>query len=210
MNILIVYAHPEPRSMSGAMKDCAVETLVALGHTVVVSDLYAMQFNPVASRSDMQQPADELYFQLQIEQAAALRENTFSSDISIEQEKVRQSELLIFQFPLWWYSVPAIMKGWIDRVLSYGFAYGGGASLQGRRALLSLTTGGPEHTYQPDMRGTLDLLLKHITDGTFALCGIESLPPFVVYAASRTSHEQRQAALEEYRQRLTAIAGNPP
>lgn len=206
MNTLIVYAHPEPHSFTAALKNCAVETLSNLGHDVVVSDLYAMNFNPVAGPSDMLAAADTQYFQLQVEQNAALRDGTLSEDIRREQEKVLWAELLIFQFPMWWYSVPAIAKGWIDRVLSYGFAYGPGASLRGRKALLSLTTGGPEHSYQPETRGTIDLLLKHLTDGTFRLCGMEALPPFVAYSAARTSNEQRQEYLRLYAERLEEIA----
>lgn len=202
MNTLIVYAHPEPQSFTAALKNCAVTTLTGLGHDVVVSDLYAMNFNPVAGPDDMRIAADRQYFQLQVEQNVALRDGTFSEDIRSEQEKVLRAELLILQFPMWWYSLPAIAKGWIDRVLSYGFAYGAGASLQGRKALLSLTTGGPEHSYQPETRGTVDLLLKHLTDGTFRLCGMETLAPFVAYGAARVSDEQRQEYLRLYAERL--------
>ncbi len=205
MNTLIIYAHPEPQSFNAAMKQRAVDTLAARGHEVVVSDLYAMKFNPVAGPGDTTQPVDNSYFHLQIEQAAALLNSTSSSDIRTEQEKVRRAELLIFQFPMWWYSVPAIMKGWIDRVLSYGFAYGGGASLQGKRALIATTTGGPEHSYQPDIRGSVDLLLKHLTDGVFGLCGMEALSPFIVYAAARSSDVQRKAALDEYEKVLLKL-----
>lgn len=202
MNTLIVYAHPEPQSFTAALKNCAVTTLTGLGHDVVVSDLYAMNFNPVAGPGDMRITADRQYFQLQVEQNVALRDGTFSEDIRSEQEKVLWAELLILQFPMWWYSLPAIAKGWIDRVLSYGFAYGAGASLRGRKALLSLTTGGPEHSYQPETRGTIDLLLKHLTDGTFRLCGMETLAPFVAYGAARVSDEQRQEYLRLYVERL--------
>lgn len=205
MNTLIVYAHPEPQSFTAALKNCAVTTLTGLGHDVVVSDLYAMNFNPVAGPNDMRIAADRQYFQLQVEQNVALRDGTFSEDIRSEQEKILWAELLILQFPMWWYSLPAIAKGWIDRVLSYGFAYGAGASLQGRKALLSLTTGGPEHSYQPETRGTVDLLLKHLTDGTFRLCGMETLAPFVAYGAARVSDEQRQKYLRLYAERLEEI-----
>lgn len=205
MNTLIVYAHPEPQSFTAALKNCAVTTLTGLGHDVVVSDLYAMNFNPVAGPNDMRIAADRQYFQLQVEQNVALRDGTFSEDIRSEQEKILWAELLILQFPMWWYSLPAIAKGWIDRVLSYGFAYGAGVSLQGRKALLSLTTGGPEHSYQPETRGTVDLLLKHLTDGTFRLCGMETLAPFVAYGAARISDEQRQEYLRLYAERLKEI-----
>jgi NAD(P)H dehydrogenase (quinone) len=208
MNTLIVYAHPEPQSFTAALKNCALTTLSSLGHDVIVSDLYAMNFNPVAGPNDMRTTADRSYFHLQVEQNLALRDGTFSDDIRREQEKVLWAKVVIFQFPMWWYSVPAIAKGWIDRVLSYGFAYGAGTSLKGRKALLSLTTGGPEHSYQPETRGTVDLLLKHLTDGTFRLCGMETLPPFVAYAAARTSQEQRQEYLHLYAERLREITAS--
>jgi NAD(P)H dehydrogenase (quinone) len=124
MNVLIVYAHPEPKSFNGAMKDVAVETLRGAGHEVVVSDLYAMGFNPVAGQGDMMGERSKTEsFSLAREQTVAYENGTLASDIKVEQEKLRKADLVIFQFPIWWFGMPAIMKGWADRVFARGFAY---------------------------------------------------------------------------------------
>ncbi|WP_246014345.1 NAD(P)H-dependent oxidoreductase [Paenibacillus rhizophilus] len=124
MNVLIVYAHPEPESFNGALKDLAVAALTEEGHLVQVSDLYAMKFKAAADRDDFLMPVNPDFFKYQLEQGHASRTNTFSPDIKEEQEKLLWADFVIFQFPLWWYSVPAILKGWFDRVFASGFVYG--------------------------------------------------------------------------------------
>eukprot|EP01034_Spumella_vulgaris_P015677 gene15677-20033_t len=124
MKVLIVYAHSQPTSFNGALLRKAVETLEAEGHEVQVSDLYAMGFNPVASEADFKARRFEGHLQYDREQKAAVAAGSFSDEIAAEIDKVQWCDLLILQFPLWWYSVPAIMKGWFDRVFANGLMYG--------------------------------------------------------------------------------------
>ena len=126
MNVLIVYAHEEPKSFNGAMKDSAVQVLQGLGHSVVVSDLYAMRFNPVGGKQDFTVLADPDFFKYGVEQTKASEAKTFSAEVAAEQDKLFRADFLIFQFPLWWFGLPAILKGWVDRVFAAGLTYGGG------------------------------------------------------------------------------------
>ena len=124
MQILIVYAHPEPTSFNAAMKDLAVETLTAQGHSVVVSDLYAMGWNAVAGPQDVTGArSDTSRFSLAREQTHAMEQGNIAVDIAAEQAKLTAADLVIFQFPIWWFGMPAILKGWADRVFARGFAY---------------------------------------------------------------------------------------
>ena len=147
MNVLIVYAHPEPRSFNGSLKDVAVRTLQALGHEVVVSDLYAMAFQPVVGPADfLGERANAQTLSIPREQTRAYETGTLAPDIVAEQDKLRRANLVIFHFPLWWFGMPAILKGWADRVLARGFAYVAGRKydtglLAGRLAMISTTTG---------------------------------------------------------------------
>ena len=102
INVLIVYAHPEPTSFAGAMKDVAVSALTAAGHRVEVSDLYAERFNPVAGRHDFKTAADPARFHYQSEQLHASRTGGFAADLAREQERLMRADLLVFIFPLWW------------------------------------------------------------------------------------------------------------
>jgi len=211
VHTLIVYAHEEPHSFNAAMKNLAVHNLEAQGHSVVVSDLYWMKFKAVADGEDFLERRDRSYLKRQLEEKAAAELGTLSHDIVIEQRKLLAADLVILQFPLWWFGLPAVLKGWVDRVMTMGFAYGGGqrydqGGLKGRRAMLALTTGGPETAYGEDgINGPMDRILFPIQHGMLYFCGLEVLPPFVVYGPAHQSHEQRVAELERYHHRLLAL-----
>lgn len=92
---------------------------------VVVSDLYKMNFNPVAQKSDFKYLKNNNFFKYPIEQEHSYKNNILSKEIKSELSKLLWADIIIFQFPLWWSSVPAILKGWFDKVLIYGGIYGG-------------------------------------------------------------------------------------
>ncbi|XP_052504587.1 ribosyldihydronicotinamide dehydrogenase [quinone] isoform X2 [Budorcas taxicolor] len=122
--VLIVYAHQEPRSLNGSLKDVAVAELSQQGCTVTVSDLYAMDFEPRATGKDITGTlSNPGFFNYGVETHKAYEKRSLSSDIIEEQKKLQEADLVIFQFPLYWFSVPAVLKGWMDRVLCQGFAF---------------------------------------------------------------------------------------
>jgi NAD(P)H dehydrogenase (quinone) len=120
MNVLLVLAHPERRSFNGAMFDAAQAELQAAGHAVVTSDLYRMGFDPVSSRRNFVTVKDADYLKLQAEEAWASEVGGFAADVDAEIAKVESADLMIWQFPLWWFGMPAILKGWVDRVFAMG------------------------------------------------------------------------------------------
>lgn len=196
MNILLVYAHPEPASFNGAMKNQAVDTLSSSGHQVTVSDLYAMHWQAAAGANDFTDRVHPDTLRLQTEQAHAWSGKTFASDLAAEMAKLEAAELVIFQFPLWWWSIPAILKGYIDRVFAYGFAYGRGShALAGKKALCCLTTGGPQQAFVPGERDTVLELLRPVHKGVFHFCAMEVLPPFVAYGAAKVDEGERREYL---------------
>lgn len=211
MRALIVVAHPEPRSMNGAMRRTAEEALTAAGHEVLVSDLYASGFKAVADAADFAVRHDPDFFKYQVEQARAWEAGTLAADVREEQRRLLWADLVLFQFPLWWFSVPAILKGWFDRVLAPGFAYGNGrffdtGGMRGRRAMLAVTTGGLPHMYGEDGRyGPIERQLHHVTYGTLAFVGFDVLPTFAVHGPARIGEEARRAELDRYRILLSGI-----
>ena len=224
MNVFIVHAHPEQRSLSGSLRDVAVETLTRLGHEVQVSDLYAMSWKPTADHGDF--PAVDGEKRLFYGQASkkAFLAGTQAPDVAAEQEKLLWADAVIFQFPLWWYSMPAILKGWVERVFAYGFAYGvgrhdgehwgdrfGEGRLLGRRAMLSLTIGGREPHYSTrGVNGALDDVLWPIQHGILYYPGMAVLPPFTVYEADRLSAEGWTDTAAAYRTRLEGLFTETP
>ncbi|EYU47882.1 NADPH-dependent FMN reductase [Acinetobacter baumannii 1457504] len=95
-----------------------------MGHQVEISDLYAMQFNPLASKEDFLELNQPDYFNYALEQRNATKQQLLATDIQAEIDKVKRADLIILNFPLYWTSVPAILKGWIDRVFVSGLFYG--------------------------------------------------------------------------------------
>ncbi|MEK1939512.1 MAG: NAD(P)H-dependent oxidoreductase [Pseudomonas sp.] len=212
MNILIVHAHPEPQSFCTAMKDLAVSTLEQAGHQVQVSDLYAINWNPVASAADFAARSNPDYLVYALEQRHAHGQGALAADISAELDKLLAADVVIFNFPMFWCSVPAILKGWIDRVLVSGVCYGGlrfydRGGLSGKKAMLSFTLGAQPHMFANEqaIHGELSLMLRHLQRGTLAYAGLSVLPPFAAYHVPYIDHDARTTMLADYREQLLRL-----
>lgn len=217
MNILIVHAHPEPQSFCAAMKDLAVTTLQQAGHSVQVSDLYAMNWNPLASAADFQQRSNPDYLVYALEQRYAHGRQALAADIAGELDKLLWADVLILNFPLFWCSVPAILKGWIDRVLVSGVCYGGlrfydRGGLAGKRALLSFSLGGQAHMFADEdaVHGDWEPMLRPLQRGTLAYAGFAVLPPFAAYHVPYISQQAREEILEQYADYLLQLESIEP
>lgn len=211
MNVLIVHAHHEPRSFNSALKDCAVEQLSAVGHAVQVSDLHAMGWNPVASAADFGSRANPDYLVYALEQRHNFEAGTLAPDIAAEIARVQWCDLLILNFPLYWFSMPAILKGWIDRVMISGVFYGGRriydrGGMCGKRALVTLTLGGREQMFGAGaIHGEIETLLRPLLQGSLAYCGFTVLPPFIGYHVPYVDDAARGQILADYRQHLATL-----
>ncbi|MBB5825846.1 NAD(P)H-dependent oxidoreductase [Micromonospora carbonacea] len=223
MKTLIVYAHPEPRSLNGSLKDVAVSTLAAAGHEVRVSDLYAMNWKAVVDAADFGGYATSP-LRVIPSSGGAYDAGALTPDVTGEQEKLLWADTVILQFPLWWYTMPAILKGWVDRVFSFHFAYGvgvhdetrygerfGEGMLLGRRAMLSVTVGGPQSHYTDrGINGPIEDLLFPIHHGILYYPGMEVLPPFVSFGADRMSDGEFEDAAKRWRERLLTLETTAP
>ncbi|MEJ8572651.1 NAD(P)H-dependent oxidoreductase [Microbaculum marinum] len=211
MKVFIVYAHPEPTSFCAALKNHAVATLEAAGHEVLVSDLYAENFNPVAGRHDFLGVHDPDRFHYQNEQLHAAEGGGFSPELAREQERLQWCDVAILVFPLWWSNLPAILKGWADRVLAYGFAYLDGLRFErglfkGKRGMVCVTTGGTTERFSPDgVYGPIGPILRPANRGVFEYLGMEVIDPFVAYAAPRVDDDERRQYLSAWEQRLKQL-----
>ncbi|HEY9238457.1 MAG TPA: NAD(P)H-dependent oxidoreductase, partial [Burkholderiaceae bacterium] len=216
MNVLIVYAHPEPHSFNRAMLDAATETLQSCGHRVTVSDLYAMKFNPVADAADFTERRFPDALQYDREQKHATEHSLYAPDIQAEIDKLLACDLLLLQFPLWWFSVPAILKGWIDRVFVNGLVYGKGrrfdaGGMRGKRALVSITTACFPEMVEPDgLLAHLDINLWHLQHGTLAYAGFDVLEPAAAWSIHYTDDARRRGYLDAWRERLRQIEAEAP
>ena len=214
MNTLIVFAHPEAQSFCATMKNTAADVLKEQGK-VEISDLYAMRFKAVADESDFLERENKDYFNYALEQRAAQKNGTLSPDIVAELEKIERADFLLFIFPLYWYSVPAILKGYFDRVFVSGKAYGGKRIYQkggfsGKRASLAFSLGGHQGLFgQNGIHGELETLLKPILQGTLGYVGLDVLKPFVAYHVPYIKESARHAILDNFERYLKNLDSVP-
>lgn len=217
MNVLIVVAHPERQSLNHAMGEVMRERFASRGWTVTVVDLYAQRFHATPSPADFRSLHNPDRFSLAHEQRHAAKRNAYRVDILQQQEKVQRADFIIFQFPLWWYAVPAILKGWVERILGNGFAYDDShmfenGLLKGKRAMLSLTTGGTRAELDEDSvyTGTVEEFLRAFSGGVLAFCGIQPDPPFIAYAVSKMNDEERRQMFDSLRARIDGVVASFP
>jgi len=211
MKFLCVLAHPEPASFTASLAHYGMRALEEEGHVVDVADLYAMQFDPVSDRRNFMEPFDPTRFDQQAEERFASANAGFSPDLQREMDRLSSCDVLVLQFPIWWLGMPAIMKGWIDRVFAIGRTYGGGrwfdrGIMRGKKAMLAVTIGGTKEAYSNDgIYGPALDVLRPINHGILAFCGFEVVEPFIAFAPGRKSDAERQAIFDAYANRLLNI-----
>lgn len=162
MKHLIISAHPNPQSFNRALVEEVIKATRQVGAETVVRDLYTLDFNPVLSWSELN----------------ATMEGIFPAEIKFEQKLIAEAELITFIYPLWWMGFPAILKGYLDRILSYGFAYQNenGVSvglLRNKKMQHFITMGNSIEKYQ--QLGFDKALKSCLVDGLFNFCGITDI-----------------------------------
>lgn len=208
--------------MTRQLVDVSTQTLQQQGHNVVHSDLYAMRWKAVFDEHDFPSRANPTRLSFIAESAHAYSTGHQTADVVAEQTKLRTADAVILQFPLWWFGVPAILKGWIERVYAFGFGYGykdgtnthryGDGMLAGKRALVCVLTGGPERDYGPrSINGPLDQLLFPLTHGALFYPGMDVLPIHAVYGAAHvTTTKEADAVKSAWRDRVERLFEDPP
>ena len=193
MNYLIVYGHFNPSSFNRALLDILTGTLSA-SNNVNVRDLYGIHFNPVLTGADIE----------------ALEKGTPPADIKAEQDLIRWADAMIFVYPVWWSGMPAILKGYIDRVFSFGFAYtvdeaGPRGLLANKKVYIVNTTGADEET---NTEYGVFQSMHNLTDvGIFQFCGMEMAGHNYFTAVPYVTDDERQVMLSKFRSAIERLAG---
>ena len=184
MNILIVYAHPNPASFNHALLERAQSALLDKGYSVRVRDLYAQGFNPVLSGNDL----------------VDINVGKLAPDVAVEQEHLQWATALLFIYPLWWFDRPAILKGWFDRVFTRGFAFdyseqGAVGLLTQQKAAVIMTTGGTEDEFEGfDIES---LIVHPVTEGTLKFCGIQDTGHRILFGVPVVGDDARRQMLDD-------------
>ena len=159
MTHLIIYAHPNPESFNQAVLQKVVEA--SAGHDVIIRDLNGENFPPV----------------LRWQECINTFNKEYAKDVQVEQKFWQEADLITFVYPLWWMGFPAILKGYLDRVLTHGFAYQTGKEtiglLKGKKIQQFVTMGNTNGKYE--QKGFLQSLDHTLGNGLFNFCGIENV-----------------------------------
>ncbi|HEX3011259.1 MAG TPA: NAD(P)H-dependent oxidoreductase [Syntrophomonadaceae bacterium] len=187
MNAVVIYAHPNPVSFVAAVVTVVEEGILGKGAQVKVKDLYGMNFNPVLGEEDFR----------------AFHTGNMPEDIRQEQEDIAWADLVVMISPVWWYSVPAMLKGYIDRVFSLGFAYeytsnGPRGMLTGKKGLLITTSGADEKTAKAT--GMLDAIENSLVKGLFGFSGFAEYRYKNLFAVPTVSDTDRKQMLAQVRE----------
>lgn len=141
---------------------------------------------------------------------------TYQFDINAEQQALLEAVLIVWQFPFSWYSLPGIMKLWVDEVFVHGFSHGSKAKLGGKKLLLSFTTGAPEVAYTTSgfFGHTIEEYLTQFKT-TAALCNLEYVGAIYTHGVSYASRDgeekkfaQKYSAREHAARLIDAIRSN--
>lgn len=197
MNCLVVLSHPLAASLNRHFAETAVAELKAAGHDVTFLDLYQAEFDPRLSRIERASYYDTFF------DASALERHA---------EALRQAEVLVLVFPTWWFGLPAMLKGWVDRLFAPGIAFDHGSDfgpikplLHKLRHVVAVTTlGSPWWVDWLVMRRPVRRILKW---GVFGACAPKArfaLLPF--YASEKPRPERVRRFSERIRQQLKKIA----
>jgi len=193
MKTLVVVAHPESQSFCAELGRRGIARMKAEGEVRVI-DLYAEQFDPVIRPSHFPRRASSDRFEPMVEQAHQARTGEISADIAEHQAALDWCDRLLLVFPLWWWSMPAMLKGWVDRVFSTDFAYGA-RDLGGRRAMLCTTAETKSERFLPKDGNNP---LHHIERGILKFCGFDVAPSFVAADIYTLTDEERGKLLEGF------------
>lgn len=186
MKYLVIYTHPNPKSFCRALKEAIVEELRKADREVSIRDLYAMKFDPLLKEADFD----------------AIRNGPELPDVKAEQDAIRAADMLVLVYPLWWAGMPAMLKGYIDRVFSEGFAYKITGNdimglLKNKKVLLVTTTGAPQEMYEES--GMFKSMGQTIDDGIFRFCGMEIIAHKYLNAVPYVTDDDRKKMLEDLR-----------
>jgi NAD(P)H dehydrogenase (quinone) len=170
----------------------------------------------VAQKWDFVTTSGHHYNYMLEQKHAADLDLAFSPDILAEIQKLQVAELLILVTPIWWSSVPAILKGWLDRILVMGVAWDGGriyeqGLMRGKQAMVIATAGSPADFFRPEGRygATPAQMLHSVNHGTLAFCGISVHEPFVKLNVLGSSRTELEAGLRELEYRLQHLLDSP-
>ncbi len=192
-NTLIIFGHPDPDSFNGTILKTIENKLTDKQYQFISKNLYQLNFNPILTLDDL----------------TKMQDSTVASDIAIEHEDIKWAKNIIFIYPIWWSGQPAMIKGWIDRVFSPGFAYafqedGSAKGLLSDKTVMVITTtrSGENNMVESGLAAAIE---KIMMEGILGFCGINTMLYKNLYGAATATETQKNEMLSEIEYLLNAI-----
>ncbi len=184
MKVLIVFTHPNSNSFNHALLENVSSGLKQAGHEIKIKNLYEEGFNPVLDSDDL----------------SKLHNGHTPERIVKEQKELLWAEGLVFIYPLWWFTPPAMLKGWFDVSFSNGVAFeysdtGAKGLLKHKKALVLITAGASQDYF--DKNDSLEISYRPLTDGTLGFCGVENVKHEIYYDVVNCTDEERAEILKQ-------------
>ncbi|MBU3178376.1 NAD(P)H-dependent oxidoreductase [Clostridium estertheticum] len=191
MKHLVVFAHPYSKSFGKGIVDMIEKEVSNNKSEIRIRDLYELGFDPILKGSDL----------------LNLQSGNYADDIKVEQEHIKWADIITFVYPVWWAGLPAVLKGYADRVLANGFAFTYEASgpvglLKGKKAILFSTTGFPSDMYA--QIGMHKSMQQTTDEAIFEFCGIEVIKHVFFGAVPSSTEEELKQYLGEVREVIKA------
>lgn len=196
---LVILVHPEAMSFNGQWAAATASAASALGHELIWSDLYRMDFDPAEGPKHFSDH-DGFFDPLKAQELAA-KNHALSVDVAAEIDKIKRADRLIFHFPMWWFGPPAMLKGWFDRVLAHGALHNveqrfDTGMCRGKKALFCVTTGSSEFESTPSGREGNASMLLWPSAYILRYCGFDVLEPIIVHGVHGYQKGDQKVALE--------------
>lgn len=220
MHVLLVAAPPSPVSLAARLVDAADDELRRSGHTTTVVDVVASAWHPIVRPHDY--GVDAMVRPVGDHAVEAIASGRLAADVAEQQRHVREADAIVLLFPLWWFGMPAALKGWVDRVFTQGFAYGvkdaqgrtrkyGDGAFAGTRGLVVVTTGDRATAFGPrGLNGSIDDVLFPITHGILWYTGVASLEPLTLLGVDTPGWAGGDDAEAQVRARMRTLATDEP
>ncbi|WP_402468293.1 NAD(P)H-dependent oxidoreductase [Isoptericola aurantiacus] len=220
MRTLLVSAAPSATSLTADLAHTAEVTLRARGHEVDLLDLARLAWQPAVRPSDY--GVDVLSAPVGTHARAAATSGVLAPEVRRHQDLLRKADVVVLAFPLWWAGMPAILKGWVDRVFTEGFAYGlrdargnprkyGDGAFVGKRGLVVTTAGDRPEAFGPrGVNGHIEDLLFPINHGVFWYTGIAPLAPLTLLGVDTPVWPGIEDARERVRRRFETLDTDEP
>jgi len=186
MNLLIIYAHPNPKSLNNSIKEAFLEGTKEAGHITHVIDLYHEHFDPVLRTPEKHGEESEL--------------------IRKHQDLIRWADWMVFIYPVWWMRGPAILEGWFDKIMSAGFAFRYKTIfgkigvpvglLPCKKAVVIETYGGPGFAIRWLMG---NFAWRRLKNSVLKTCGVKTFKHLAFYSAQSANEDRRKAWLGKIR-----------